>query len=281
VLHDPVLLTETLELLAPKTGEVFLDGTLGLAGHAQAILERIGPSGKLIGLDLDPRNLKLARENLRKFSNLETYHSNFCELQRFAPANSLDGILLDLGLSSPHLDDAARGFSFRKSGPLDLRFNSEQSLTAAEILNKFPESEIAEILRNFGEIGISKKIARRVVETRRRKKFEKTEDLVAIIDAKSLLPQVFQALRIAVNDELNALETALNSAVGVLKTGGRIAIISFHSLEDRIVKNFFRDQKKLGNFEILTKKPITPSLAEIAENPRSRSGKLRGAGKIL
>ncbi len=194
--------------------------------------------------------------------------------------NSVDGFLLDLGLSSPHLDDASRGFSFKNEGPLDFRFNQKQTLDAATILNSFPESEIANILRNFGEIGISKKLAHQICERRRHDKFKTTSDLVDLIVAKKLLPQIFQALRIAVNDELGALETALNFAPKLLKSGGRIAIISFHSLEDRLVKNFFREQKKLGAFTILTKKPIVPSPLEIQKNSRSRSAKLRVATKI-
>ncbi|MFH1546795.1 MAG: 16S rRNA (cytosine(1402)-N(4))-methyltransferase RsmH, partial [Patescibacteria group bacterium] len=278
--HTPVLLREVLELLAPSKGEVFLDGTLGLGGHARAILEKIGANGKLIGIDADARNLKLARANLEKFSNVKFHRANFRELGNFVPPNSADGILLDLGLSSLHLDNAGRGFSFRNSGPLDMRFNTAQSLDAATILNSFPENEIADIFFKFGEIRSSRKIARKVVEFRRKQKFLRTEDLVSLIALPKLLPQIFQALRIAVNDELESLRAGLNSVCEALKSNGRIAVISFHSLEDRIVKNFFRDKKKTGVLEILTKKPITPSPAEVSENPRSRSAKLRAAKKI-
>lgn len=278
--HTSVLAREIIELLSPKKSEVFLDGTLGLGGHAKLILEKIGKSGKLIGLDLDSRNLELARENLKEFSNLEIHHSNFCKLRDFIMPDSLDGILLDLGLSSPHLDDPIRGFSFRKSGPLDMRFDQNQSLTAAIILNSFTENEIADILYQFGEIRSSRKIAKKVVESRRKQKFSQMEDLVGIVEAKSLLPQVFQALRIAVNSELESLQEGLNASLEALKSGGRIAVISFHSLEDRIVKNFFRAKKKDGILEVITKKPITPDLEEVQENPRSRSAKLRVAKKI-
>ncbi len=278
--HTSVLAREIIELLSPKKSEVFLDGTLGLGGHAKLILEKIGKSGKLIGLDLDSRNLELARENLKEFSNLEIHHSNFCKLRDFIMPDSLDGILLDLGLSSPHLDDPIRGFSFRKSGPLDMRFDQNQSLTAAIILNSFTENEIADILYQFGEIRSSRKIAKKVVESRRKQKFSQMEDLVGIVEAKSLLPQVFQALRIAVNSELESLQEGLNASLEALKSGGRIAVISFHSLEDRIVKNFFRAKKKDGILEVITKKPITPDLEEVQENSRSRSAKLRVAKKI-
>ena len=278
--HTSVLAREIIELLSPEKGEVFLDGTLGLGGHAKLILEKIGESGKLIGLDLDSRNLELAQENLKEFSNLEIHHSNFCKLRDFIMPDSLDGILLDLGLSSPHLDDPIRGFSFRKSGPLDMRFDQNQSLTAAIILNSFTENEIADILYQFGEIRSSRKIAKKVVESRRKQKFSQMEDLVGIVEAKSLLPQVFQALRIAVNSELESLQEGLNASLEALKSGGRIAVISFHSLEDRIVKNFFRVKKKDGILEVITKKPITPDLEEVQENSRSRSAKLRVAKKI-
>lgn len=278
--HSPVLSIEVLELLAPQNGEIFVDGTLGLGGHARLILEQISSRGKLIGLDADARNLELARENLRDFSNVELRNANFRELENLVAPNSIDGILLDLGLSSPHLDDAARGFSFRKNGPLDLRFDQRRKLTAAKILNHFSENEIADILRNFGEIGISRKLAWQICDARKKKKFEKTSELAELVVAKSLLPQIFQSLRIAVNDELDALKSILNSAPKILKSGGRIAVISFHSLEDRIVKNYFRKARKSGKLETLTKKPIVPSPTEVAKNPRSRSAKLRVAKKL-
>ena len=278
--HLPVLPAEVLELLAPKAGEIFLDGTLGLGGHSREILKQIRSKGRLIGLDLDERNLELARDNLNKFKNLETHHANFRDLLKFVQPNSLDGILLDLGVSSLHLDDASRGFSFQNLGKLDMRFNSTQPLDAAAILNSFPENEIADIFYKFGEIRSSRKIAKQIVEFRRKQKFRQTEDLVGLISSTKLLPQVFQALRIAVNGELENLRDGLNSAVEALKSGGRIAVISFHSLEDRIVKNFFREQKKLKILEILTKKPVVSGSLEIQENPRSRSAKLRVARKF-
>ncbi|MFH0833766.1 MAG: 16S rRNA (cytosine(1402)-N(4))-methyltransferase RsmH [Patescibacteria group bacterium] len=278
--HESVLPVETLDLLNPKKGEVFLDGTIGLGGHARLILEKIGPTGKLIGLDADQRNLALARQNLNDFKNVEFIHSNFRQIENLVELESIDGVLLDLGLSSPHIDDPSRGFSFQKNGPLDFRFDQKQLLDGAMILNSFPEEGIAKILRDFGEIGISRKLAHQICERRRQKKFEMTFDLVEIVEVKKLLPQIFQALRIAVNDELTSLERALNSIPKILKSGGRIAIISFHSLEDRIVKNFFREQKKAGILEILTKKPVVPDSNEMQKNPRSRSAKLRAAQKI-
>ena len=280
MIHRPVLIAEVLDLLDPQAGEIFLDGTLGLGGHARAVLERVGNKGKLIGLDLDERNLKLAIKKLKEFGNVEFHKANFRDLLDFTEPSSLDGVLLDIGVSSLHFDDASRGFSYQNDGDLDMRFDSTQELSAAGILNSCSEDELAEIFFEFGEIRTAKKIARRIIEARKQKKLRTTRDLAEIIEAKSLLPQVFQALRITVNDELGNLKEGLNAAVEALKSGGRIAVISFHSLEDRIVKNFFREQKKLGVLEVLTKKPVRSGAVEIAANPRSRSAKLRGARKF-
>ena len=278
--HQPVLPVETIKLLDPQPGGFFIDGTVGLGGHSRLIREKIGPRGRLLCLDADPRNLELARKNLAGFTNCEFRNANFREIEKLVKSDSVDGLLLDLGLSSSQLDDPKRGFSFRQDGPLDFRLDPSQDLTGAEILNHWPEEEIAQILRDFGEIGISKKLARQICDFRKKRKFEKASDLVDLVEAKSLLPQIFQALRIEVNQELASLEQALNSALKILKSGGDIAVISFHSLEDRIVKNFFREQKRAQRLEVLTRKPIIPNLTEIRENPRSRSAKLRVARKI-
>jgi 16S rRNA (cytosine1402-N4)-methyltransferase len=277
--HTPVLLPEVLKFLAPQKNHIILDGTLGLGGHAQAILEKIGKNGKLIGFDLDKRNLKLAKENLKKFHNLETHHANFCDMLKYVAPNSLDGILLDLGVSSLHFDDATRGFSFQNHGTLDMRFDTEQTLTAEDILNTFPEAEIADIFYKFGEIHSSRKIARQIIEFRKTQKFHATEDLVNLISARSLLPQVFQALRVAVNSELENLQMGLSAGLEALKSGGCFVVISFHSLEDRIVKHFFREQQKLGTLKIFTKKPVVADAQEIQNNSRSRSAKLRAVQK--
>jgi 16S rRNA (cytosine1402-N4)-methyltransferase len=290
--HIPVLLKEVLELAAPQPGDIVVDCTLGLGGHARAFLEKIGEKGKLIGLDADARNLDLARENLREFKNIELIQANFRELKNLAPPSSADVVFFDLGMSSLHFDDPSRGFSYRASGPLDMRLDTSQPLTAAGILNGWTENKITEILKDYGEIRTAPKLARHIVIARKKKKLETTTDLAEIIEAKSLLPQVFQALRIAVNDELAALVVGLNAALEILKPGGRLAVIAFHSLEDRLVKNFLRDQSKScicppekmqcdcqhsPALKILTKKPITPSEKEISANPRSRSAKLRVA----
>lgn len=274
-MHTPVLVREVLDLLDPQEGDLVVDCTLGLGGHAEMLLEKIGDKGKLIGLDADTRNLDLARGRLKDFSNAELIHANFRDLEKFVKPESADVIFFDLGISSPHLDDASRGFSYLRDGPLDMRFDDSSPLTAAGILNGFTENQIANILYEFGEVRTAKKVARGIIEQRRKQKFAKTSDLVKSVEAQSLLPQIFQALRIAVNDELNILTEGLNAALKTLKSTGRMAVISFHSLEDRIVKNFFQDQKKAGVVEVLTKKPVVPSSEEITENPRSRSAKLR------
>ncbi|MFH1375487.1 MAG: 16S rRNA (cytosine(1402)-N(4))-methyltransferase RsmH [Patescibacteria group bacterium] len=279
-MHTPVLVREVLDLLDPQEGDFVVDCTLGFGGHAEALLERVGEKGKLIGLDADPRNLELAKEKLKKFRNVELIHANFRELGSFVKPESADVILFDLGISSPHLDDPSRGFSFQNDGPLDMRFDDSSPLTAAGILNGFTENQIANVLYEFGEVRSSRKVARGIVERRRQQKFERTSDLVEAVEAQSLLPQIFQALRIAVNDELNTLTEGLNAALKTLKSTGRMAVISFHSLEDRINKNFFREHAKAGVLEVLTKKPIIPSSKEIDENQRSRSAKLRAARKL-
>lgn len=257
-----------------------MDGTLGLAGHAAAILEKSG-NGTLIGLDADERNLKIARENLARFGDrAELRHANFRELAEVAEPESLDGILLDLGISSPHLDDAARGFSFAADGPLDMRLDATAGETAAEILARSSEPELADIFYRYGEIHSSRKLARAIIERRKKQPFESTKEFAAFAAetiSRSRLPQIFQALRIAVNDELGALESALPAAVRCLRPGGRLAIISFHSLEDRMVKHFFRESARAGELTLLTKKPLTPTPAEISANPRARSALLRAA----
>lgn len=293
--HIPVLLDEVLAQTKPQNGNFIIDATLGIGGHTKAFLEKIGKTGKLLGLDADERNLKLVRQRFAKFSNIQFIHTNFRYLENFISPSSADIILFDLGVSSAHFDEISRGFSFRGNAPLDSRFDTNQPLTAAAILNGFSENKIAEILRQFGEIGISRKLARKISNARHIKKLRTTNELTALIEPKSLLPQVFQALRIAVNDELNALKDGLRAAVEVLKSGGKVAAISFHSLEDRIIKNFFQQESRecicppelpkcccnhAPSLKIITKKPIFPTSTEIQKNPRSRSAKLRVAQKI-
>ena len=306
--HEPVLVKEVIEYLAPKPNENFIDCTLGGGGHAKEILKMTSPNGKLLGIDLDAEAIKAAKENLQEFGQrVNLVNDNYKNLKQIiydSGFNQINGILLDLGLSSYELQDAARGFSFKGSDKLDMRFGQE-GLTASDILNNYKEEELARIFKEYGEERFSRQIAKEIVTERKHNKILKTDQLVSLI-AKvyqhkpkprniNIATKVFQALRIEVNDELNNLKKVLPDALNVLAQGGRLAVISFHSLEDRIVKEFFKREAKecicppeipvcicghQAQLKILTKKPIMPSLAEINNNPRSRSAKLRIAIKI-
>lgn len=315
--HIPVLKNEVLDYLSPAliSGGLVVDATVGAGGHAKAILEN-NPQCQLIGIDQDQSVFKIARENLKKFQGrVELINSNFADLvttvtkSRFYQSKTkIAAILFDLGISSIQLDQADRGFSFRNDGPLDMRMNQSQNLTAAEIINHWPQIIIEQILREKGEEWQFKKIARAIVESRQKQKIETTDDLVRVLESALNIryggkgmrihpaTKTFQALRIAVNHELYNLAVALPQAIDLLAVGGRIAVISFHSLEDRIVKNIFRNLTKnclcpieqpecnCGNnnakLKILTKKPVTPSNEEIQTNPRSRSAKMRVAEAV-
>jgi 16S rRNA (cytosine1402-N4)-methyltransferase len=274
-MHKSVLLKESIDGLSLKEGEVFLDGTFGGGGHSKEVRQRFGDKVQIIGLDQDP---DVAKAN----PDFEVKTLNFRNLDQ--ALISPDAILLDIGISSDQIDASGRGFSFQRDEPLDMRM-SQTGLTAAEILNSWDEHAIELILRGFGEEKYSQRVAKEVVRRRETHPFERTGDLVeAILSAVpsaykhgriNPATRTFQALRIAVNEELVALEEGLIKAYEALKTGGRVAVITFHSLEDRIVKNFFRRLSAEGKGEVLTKKPITPSEEEIEENPRARSAKLR------
>ncbi len=298
--HIPVLFQETLELLAPAPGEVFLDGTTGAGGHAAEIARRVGPAGLLICADEDPSMLAAASENLAPFSwvrAVRTDFSDFASLREAAGGRSFDGMLLDLGISSLQLDDPARGFSFREEGPLDMRRDpGGDRPTAAEILRDGSEKELADLFYLFGEERFSRRIARAVAERRRREPIRTTKELAELVSAaiprkawpRGIHPatRVFQALRIAVNRELDSLGAFLDGFPEHLSPGGRVAVISFHSLEDRLVKTAFRRlgrAEKGGDaeFRVLTKKPVVPSEREALENPRARSAKLRALRKGL
>jgi 16S rRNA (cytosine1402-N4)-methyltransferase len=286
--HTAVLQQEAIDLLAPIDGGIYVDGTLGLGGHARKILEECGPQGKVIGFDKDIEALALARHNLKGYGDRIMYlHRNFAEIAEGLSELKIakvDGLLLDLGLSSLQLEGSGRGFSFKGNEPLDMRMDVSGPRTAANLLNTEDEDELADIFYYYGEERHARKIAARVVEQRRTKQFETTDqlaDLVAQAIPKRFQPKkihvatkVFQALRIAVNNEMDNLARILDDAPGILKTGGRLCIISFHSLEDRMVKKKFRDNQGL---KILTKKPITPTESERRQNPRARSAKLRAA----
>ena len=280
--HIPVLLHESLEGLNLKDGDIFLDGTLGSAGHSLAVAEKFGDEVEIIGIDRDAEALKRSEERLRSLTHsaylkLESFR-NLDEVLKSLGITRVNAILLDLGISSEQIDDSGRGFSFQRDEPLDMRM-SKECITAAEILNSWSEHAIELILRGFGEERASRKIARAIVERREHKPFVTTTDLIEVLGERKgkLHPatKTFQALRIAVNEELTALEDGLTKAFNALSSGGRLAVISFHSLEDRIVKNFFRDKAKAGVAKLINKKPITPSEEELKRNPRSRSAKLR------
>ncbi len=281
-MHKPVLLKESLETLDLKEGEVFVDGTFGGGGHSREVKRRFGDSVRIIGVDQDPA---VALRN----KDFDVRTENFRHIDRALGVLSPDAILLDIGLSSDQIDDSGRGFSFQRDEPLDMRM-SQVGVTAAEILNSWDSSAIELILRGFGEEKYSRRIAGEIVRRRAMKPFETTFELVEAINSSvpvfykkgRLHPatRTFQALRIAVNEELTALEEGLARSWEALAQGGRLAVITFHSLEDRIVKNFFRDKtrEKLGL--LVAKKPIVPSSEEISENPRSRSAKLRVIKKL-
>jgi 16S rRNA (cytosine1402-N4)-methyltransferase len=300
-LHKTVLLRETLEALRPQPGQVFVDGTLGAAGHSYAWLEASMPDGRLIGLDRDEAALRAAEERLAPFAGrFQLHRANFANLDEIAAEMSCDSVLLDLGVSSPQLDWPERGFSFQRAGPLDMRMDQREQVTAADIINTWPEEELAHLFWEFGEERSSRKIASALAKRRVVRKFETTKDLADLIaqlvgrGKQKIHPatKVFQALRIEVNREIDALESGLEAAWRVLKPGGRLAVITFHSLEDRMVKDFGRAlerdytspgevdvpelrQPKAPEAEIVTRKPIVATEEEVRANPRARSAKLR------
>jgi len=294
-IHIPVLKKEVLEFLNPKPNENFVDCTVGQAGHTIAIIEAIGPKGKVLGIDWDKENiedLKAIAQELKIKNRLILANDNFSNLKEIVKRehfSKVSGIFFDLGFSSWHIEKSGKGFSFQKKEPLDMRYNLNNSLTAEKILNYWSFYEIKKILQDYGEEKFAENIAKKIIEKRKEKEIKNTFQLVEII--KTAVPQwyirqkihfvtrTFQALRIAVNNELENLKKALPQALEILEVGGRLVVISFHSLEDRIVKNFFKENKE--KIKILTKKPILPSLEEIKNNSRSRSAKLRAIIKLI
>ena len=297
--HQPVLYKEIIHALQPRRGGRYVDGTLGAGGHARGILEASVPDGQLLGLDVDPQALAIARRNLAPYEHRihlaqASYTSLSTQLAQLQ-WDAVDGILLDLGASSMQFDTPERGFSFLHDAPLDMRFGPQVLQTAADLVNKSSERELADLIYQYGEERDSRKIARAIVRAR---PLQTTRELVAVIESVSPrrgervhpATRTFQALRIAVNEELDSIEAVLPQAIAALKPGGRLAIISFHSLEDRIVKDFFREQgrdlvnppyehiyeqERKATLKEVNRKPITPSDEEIHNNPRARSAKLR------
>jgi len=304
--HEPVMKNEILQFLISEKTRTIFDGTLGLGGHAAAILTKFKNIEKYFGCDLDEKNIFLAKKNLEKWENKMIFvNLNFSAIKKIIQKNDFSRpivIFLDLGICSTHVDDAGKGFSFEKNADLKMSFDQKNCAKCTKILNDFSENEIFEILKNFGEEPAARKIARKICEVREIKKIKKTFDLREIIEKnipqpflKKTLARIFQALRIAVNDELFHLEKILDDAREILQSGDRVGIISYHSLEDRIVKKNFKKNsqpatvatkfslhQKISDpiFRLLTKKPLRPQISEIKKNPRARSAKLRIVQKI-
>lgn len=302
-MHQSVLSQPAIDLLAPAPGETFVDGTLGSAGHARLLLSRLGERGRLVGIDRDP--LAIARARAIRDPRLSLVEGNFADLPAILDSQGIggvDGVLLDLGISSDQLDDPERGLSFRTDGPLDMRLNRDDPLTAADLVNGLREEELADLLWRYGEERWSRRIARRIVERRPLRRTGELREVVAGAIPRGAWPKgidpatrTFQALRIEVNDELRNLEQGLSGAIDRLAPAGRIAVISFHSLEDGIVKRRFRDETRdcicppespqctcnhRRRLRILTRKPVQPDAQEVAANPRSRSARLRAAQRL-
>ncbi len=308
-IHKPVLKAEVLSALRPSAGGRYADGTVGGGGHAAALLAASAPTGWLWGCDRDGDAVEASSRRLAREpgceGRFEIRRGNFSELADWVPAGSCDGVLLDLGVSSAQLDRPERGFSFQQDGPLDMRMDTREGVTAAALLNEADSAELARILWEYGGERESRRIARAVVQDREARPFETTRQLAELVER--LLPRhgrkthpatrVFQALRLAVNDELGSLERGLVGAMKVLKPGGRLAVITFHSLEDRMVKEFGRSRSRdyvvpgevdvpelrrpcQPELRVITRKPVVPGEAELAENPRSRSAQLRVLEKV-
>jgi len=295
--HIPVMPKEAIDFLDIKKDGVYIDGTLGGGGHSEQIIKNLGDKGELIGIDQDIDAVEAAKKRLSKYKEKIIFiHDNFRNLENILnelKIEKVDGILLDLGVSSYHLENPERGFSFKEgtNSILDMRMDKRQKLSAYEIVNQYNEEELKKIFFELGEESFSRQIARQIIIRRKEKPIKTTNDLLAVI--KSATPpkyrfsrrgqygsKIFRALRMEVNQELDVLRDILPQAIHRLKKGGRVVIISFHSLEDRIVKHFFREMKQEEKVDVLTKKPIAPSSNETALNPRARSAKLRAIQKI-
>jgi 16S rRNA (cytosine1402-N4)-methyltransferase len=289
-IHQSVLLNESVDLLLTDLDGIYVDGTLGAAGHSIEILKKLSPKGRLVGLDWDPEMLGLASKRLEPYAGRYTLlESNFRDIETAldkAGIKEIDGVLLDLGISSHHYDELERGFSFQKDSPLDMRLSPSNSLTAEAIVNQWPVEQITHLLREYGEERFAYKIARAIVDRRAKGPIKTTGELRSVIEASA--PRVgrihpatrtFMALRIAVNRELENLTRGMESAAARLKKGGRLVVITFHSGEDRIVKSLFNDFVNAGGFEHATRSAVEPEADEIERNPRSRSAQLRAVTK--
>ncbi|WP_027624726.1 16S rRNA (cytosine(1402)-N(4))-methyltransferase RsmH [Clostridium lundense] len=306
--HVSVLLNEVIEGLNIKEDGIYVDCTLGGAGHSSEILKLLSPKGRLIGIDQDEDALRAAKERLKDYNNVTYVHNNFYNIEEILQSlniEKVDGILADLGVSSYQLDEGERGFSYMQDAPLDMRMDRRNSLSAYEVVNEYSEEDLARIIRNYGEDNFAKRIAKFIVENRSKKEIKTTGELSEII--KSAIPakfrregphpakRTFQAIRIEVNKELEILEKTVEDGVKYLNSGGRMAIITFHSLEDRIIKNKYKELQnpctcpkdfpicvcgKKSQIKLVSRKPIEPTKEEVEVNPRSRSAKLRVAEKL-
>jgi 16S rRNA (cytosine1402-N4)-methyltransferase len=297
--HVPVLLKEAIDFLAVRRGGTYIDATVGLGGHSYEIAKRLGAPGHLIGLDKDPAALEIARKKLvvsgsslidgePDWPTITLLHRSFAEIAKGQRPATIDGVLADIGVSSLQLDDSARGFSFQAEGPLDMRMDPQSERTAEQVVNHLDERQLADVIYEFGEERRSRRIARAICRSR---PIRSTAHLADVISAaarpmnseqRRIHPatRTFQALRIFVNRELDDLKALLEAAPRILKPGGRVVVISFHSLEDRIVKDTFREGAQKGYFSLLTKKPVTATEEESDRNPRARSAKLRAAERV-
>lgn len=292
--HAPVMIKEVVKYMRPQAEGVYVDGTVGMGGHAKAILNRIGYHGRLIAVDRDSQSLNQAKENLSEYHRqcefINDDYRNLDQILKQADIQEVDGILLDLGISSFQLDNPQRGFSLREDGPLDMRMDQNARICAFDLINSLSEKEISSILKNYGQERWHHRIAKYVVHQRSIKPIASTKDLSLLVmkaiprrrNRERIHPatRTFQAFRIAVNRELESLEMALNKCIERVKVGGRIGIISFHSLEDRIVKLKFRDGHRAGKLKLILKKPLRPTDEEVQENARARSARLRVAERI-
>lgn len=281
-MHIPVMIEETTDLLAPSQGKIIVDCTLGFGGHSAAILSK---GANVIGIDQDLDALRAAEVRLSEYQNIRYVQDNFANIEKIVK-EPVDGVVFDLGVSSYQIDQVLRGFSIRGDGPLDMRMDQGKGITAADIANDYPQEELERIFFEYGEERFSKRVAGAILARRRIKPIETTFELKEIIEKaipvwkkRESVTRIFQALRIAVNSELDNLKKGLNGAVKTLKKGGRIVVISYHSLEDRIVKKFFVEQKNNGILNIITKKPVIAKEEEVLANPRAKSAKMRAAEK--
>lgn len=284
--HIPVMVKEVIEVLSPRPGGIYIDATVGPGGHTLEILRHIGLEGRVLGIDRDEETLNLARQRIND-NRVLLRKGLFSEIKKIAAdegISEVDGILFDFGISMVQVKDMERAFSFSSDYPLDMRMDRSKGVTAEDIVNTYPARELERILREYGEERLAERITRAIISHRRKGRIESCKELADIVSKVygrrgRIHPatRTFQALRIAVNDEINEIREGLRDSLTLLRKEGRLCVISYHSLEDRIVKNFMREKEREGILRILTKKPLTPGYEEIMSNPASRSAKLRGA----